>query len=57
MLASIRFLLKDFTQAEEGKEEMIIGMHEDGLSNQQIAKISKKSEAEVAKIIENHKNR
>ena len=42
---------------EEGKEEMIIGMHEEGLSNQQIAKISKKSEEEVALIIENHKNR
>jgi predicted transposase/invertase (TIGR01784 family) len=42
---------------EEGKEELIIGMHEEGLGNQQIAKISKKSEAEVAKIIENHKNR
>jgi PD-(D/E)XK nuclease family transposase len=42
---------------EEGKEEMIISMHEEGLSNQQIAKISKKSEAEVALIIENHKNR
>jgi predicted transposase/invertase (TIGR01784 family) len=43
--------------AEKAREEMIIGMHEEGLGNQQIAKISKKSEAEVAKIIENHKNR
>ena len=40
---------------EEGKEEMIISMHEEGFSNQQIAKISKKSEAEIALIIENHK--
>jgi predicted transposase/invertase (TIGR01784 family) len=43
--------------AEKAREEMIIGMHEEGLSNQQIAKISKKSEAEVAQIIENHKNK
>lgn len=42
---------------EEGKEELIISMHEEGLGKQQIAKISKKSEAEVAKIIDNHKNR
>jgi predicted transposase/invertase (TIGR01784 family) len=50
--------LKVAEKAEEkAKEEMIIGMHEEGLSNQQIAKISKKSEAEVALIIENHKNR
>lgn len=43
--------------AEKAQEEMIIGMHEEGLSNRQIAKISKRSEAEVAQIIENHKNR
>jgi predicted transposase/invertase (TIGR01784 family) len=43
--------------AEKTREEMIIGMHEEGLSYQQIAKISKKSEAEVAQIIENHKNK
>jgi predicted transposase/invertase (TIGR01784 family) len=42
---------------EKAKEEMIIGMHEEGISKQQIAKISKKSEAKVAQIIENHKNR
>jgi predicted transposase/invertase (TIGR01784 family) len=41
--------------AEKAKEEMIISMHEEGLSNQQIAKISKKSEAEVTQIIENYK--
>jgi hypothetical protein len=50
--------LKVAEKAEEkAKEEMIIGMHEEGISNQQIAKISQKSEAEVAKIIENRKSR
>jgi hypothetical protein len=43
--------------AEKAREELIISMHEEGLGKQQIAKISKKSEAEVAKIIDNHKNR
>lgn len=43
--------------AENTREEMIISMHEEGLSNHQIAKISKKSEAEIAQIIENHKNK
>ena len=42
---------------EEGKVEMIIGMYEEGLSVPQIAKVSKKTEEEVAQIIENFKNR
>ncbi|WP_373552880.1 hypothetical protein [Haliscomenobacter sp.] len=42
---------------EEGKMEMILGMHEEGLSVPQIAKVSKKTEEEVAQIIENHKNK
>ncbi len=43
--------------AEKAREELIISMHEEGFGNQEIAKISKKSEAEVAKIIDNLKNR
>ena len=42
---------------EEGKVEMILGMHEEGFSVPQIAKVSKKTEEEVAQIIENHKNK
>ncbi len=42
---------------KEAIEEMIIGMHEAGFSNAQIAKISGKREEEVAQIIENYKNR
>ena len=42
---------------EAGKADMIIGMHEEGFTNQQIAKVAKKTEEEVAQIIENHKNR
>ena len=42
---------------EEGKVEMILGMHEEGLSVPQIAKVSRKTEAEVAEIIKNYKNR
>ena len=42
---------------EEGKTDMIIGMHEEGFSVPQIAKVSKKTEEEVAEIIENHKSR
>ena len=42
---------------EEGKVEMILGMHEEGFSVPQIAKVSRKTEEEVAEIIKNYKNR
>jgi hypothetical protein len=42
---------------EKGKVEMILGMHEEGISIPQIAKVSKKTEEEVAEIIKNYKNR
>jgi predicted transposase/invertase (TIGR01784 family) len=42
---------------EKGKMEMIISMHEEGFTIPQIAKVSKKTEDEVAQIIENNKNR
>jgi predicted transposase/invertase (TIGR01784 family) len=42
--------------AENAREEMILGMQEEGLTNQQIAKITRKSEAEIAQIIEKHRN-
>jgi hypothetical protein len=42
---------------EEGKVDMIIGMHNEGFTIQQIAKVSKKLEDEITQIIENHKNR
>lgn len=45
---------------EEGKtagiEGMIIGMHEEGFTTSQIAKVSKKTEEEVERIIENVKS-
>jgi flagellar biosynthesis/type III secretory pathway protein FliH len=40
----------------EGIIEMIINMHKEGFSNVQIAKVSGKSEQEVAKIVGSHKN-
>ncbi len=42
---------------EKGKVDMILGMHEEGFSIPQIAKVSKKTEEEVVQIIENYKNR
>ena len=42
---------------EEGKVAMILGMHEEGFSVPQIAKVSKKTEEEVVQIIEKSKNR
>jgi predicted transposase/invertase (TIGR01784 family) len=41
---------------EKGKEEMILEMHKEGFSIQQIAKISKKSEEEVRQIIDGQIN-
>jgi len=42
---------------EKGREQMIIEMHKEGFSTQQIAKVSKKSEQEVTQIIDNHTNK
>ena len=46
---------------EEGREEkeaeMILEMNKEGFSIQQIAKVSKKSDIEVAQIIDSHKNK
>lgn len=41
---------------EEGKIEMILEMYKQGFTVPQIAKVSKKSEKEVAQIIDDHKN-
>ncbi len=40
---------------EEGKEEMILSMNEDGMTIKQIAKIAKKTEKEVNEIIAKHR--
>ncbi len=42
---------------EEGKIEMILEMDKEGFTIPQIAKVSKKSEKEVAQIIDSHKNK
>ena len=42
---------------EEGKIEMILEMDKEGFTAPQIAKVSKKSEKEVAQIIDSHKNK
>jgi predicted transposase/invertase (TIGR01784 family) len=45
-------------KGEENKEiELILEMNKEGVNFSQIARITKKSEAEIAQIIENHKNK
>jgi predicted transposase/invertase (TIGR01784 family) len=42
---------------EESTLEMILEMHKEGFSIHQIAKVSKKSEQDIAQIIDNHTNK
>ena len=42
---------------EESTFEMILEMHKEGFSMQQIAKISKKSEQDITQILDNHTNK
>jgi predicted transposase/invertase (TIGR01784 family) len=42
---------------EESTFEMILEMHKEGFSMQQIAKISKKSEQYITQILDNHTNK